>query len=237
MTEDKSKKLTAETPLGSIDFTHSIRRGLKRVYIRIERGGRVVLRSAPMPESSARSFIAMRAAWILATVEKSKNIPEPEPLKEISFLGKKYQLKRQKNEEMPVGRINLSFDDSVALAEYNPSMMRDELIIRKLEKFYRAEAEKTILPLVAKWSEIMRLRPTKVTFRNVKTRWGSCSSRGSLSFNINLVKAPIKCVEYVVVHELAHLRHHNHGVGFWAEVAKYLPDFAAYRDFLKNFRG
>jgi predicted metal-dependent hydrolase len=65
----------------------------------------------------------------------------------------------------------------------------------------------------------------RLSVRGQKTRWGSCSGRGTLSFNWRLVAAPRAVIEYIAVHELAHVRHRNHSKAFWAEVAGYLPEY------------
>lgn len=79
---------------------------------------------------------------------------------------------------------------------------------------------------------------TRVSVRGQKTRWGSCSLRGSLSFNWKLALAPEECrdeiIDYVVVHELCHLVHMNHSVAFWSEVERILPDCQKSRKWLKE---
>ena len=89
----------------------------------------------------------------------------------------------------------------------------------------KEEAKALILPLVEKWSAIMNVTPTFVGFRKNRTRWGSCSGKNRLNFNTRLAKMHPDFIEYVVVHELAHIRHKNHSKNFWAEVEKYLPDY------------
>ena len=74
----------------------------------------------------------------------------------------------------------------------------------------------------------------RVTIRCQQTRWGSCSSRGNLNFNCLLMLAPEEVLDYVVVHELAHIRHHDHSPAFYAEVERYLPDWRVRRELLKN---
>ena len=79
-------------------------------------------------------------------------------------------------------------------------------------------------------AELQRLR----TIRAQRTRWGSCSARGSLSFNCLLMLAPPEVREYVAVHELCHRKQMNHSAAFWREVASCLPDYAAQRAWLRE---
>ncbi len=91
----------------------------------------------------------------------------------------------------------------------------------------KEETAALVLPLVEKWSTIMMLYPSYVGFRHNRTRWGSCSSTNRLNFNTRLATMHPDFVEYVVVHELAHIKHKNHSKDFWAEVEKFLPDYKA----------
>jgi predicted metal-dependent hydrolase len=96
---------------------------------------------------------------------------------------------------------------------------------KELDIFYKKVTIETISPLIETWSKTMQLFPTQVGYRKTKTRWGSCSHKNSLSFSTNLAKMNLEFIEYVVVHELAHIKHKNHSKAFWGEVAKYLPDY------------
>jgi len=89
----------------------------------------------------------------------------------------------------------------------------------------KKDAKVLINPLVAKWALSMGVDPKSVGYRYNKSRWGSCSHENRLNFNTKLAMMNPKFVEYVVVHELAHIRHKNHSSAFWAEVEKFLPDF------------
>lgn len=77
----------------------------------------------------------------------------------------------------------------------------------------------------------------KITIRNQKTRWGSCSSKGNLNFNCLLMLTPSEVIDYVVVHELCHRKEMNHSVAFWAEVEKVLPDYKEQVKWLKENGG
>ena len=87
---------------------------------------------------------------------------------------------------------------------------------------------------VARWSERMGLYPTQIRITSAKTRFGSCGANGHICFSWRLMQYPPEAIDYVVVHELAHLKHMNHSPAFHALVAKYLPDHRQRRALLKR---
>lgn len=108
---------------------------------------------------------------------------------------------------------------------------------RRLETFkqrYREEARALIGQRLNHFQPLTGGTYTSVTIRDQKTRWGSCSSRGTLSFNYRLIFAPPAILDYVVVHELCHLTHMNHSAAFWAHVSSVLPDYRVRRQWLKD---
>ena len=87
------------------------------------------------------------------------------------------------------------------------------------------------------YAEIMGVTYGRITIRNQKTRWGSCSSKGNLNFNCLLMLMPDKVLDYVVVHELCHLKQMNHSKKFWKEVERYMPDYPNYKKWLNENGG
>lgn len=87
------------------------------------------------------------------------------------------------------------------------------------------KARKYIPERVAYFAEHMGVTYGRITIRNQKTRWGSCSSKGNLNFNCLLMLTPVEIIDYVVVHELCHRKEMNHSGAFWNEVEKVLPDY------------
>lgn len=105
---------------------------------------------------------------------------------------------------------------------------------RYLLYWYTSESERIARGLVPKWSKTLGARPRLVTVKYAKTRWGSCSSSGNLFFNSRLSMLSEDVAEYVVVHELCHLKQMNHSAAFWDEVCSALPRARALRRKLRE---
>lgn len=99
---------------------------------------------------------------------------------------------------------------------------------------YRTQAKQLISSRVQYYAGRMLLRPSAIKVNGARRRWGSCSHRGSLNFSFRLIFAPLAVIDYVVVHELAHMRHLNHSRAFWDCVATVLPDFRNHHRWLRE---
>jgi len=102
-----------------------------------------------------------------------------------------------------------------------------------VKELYKQKTPEIVLPFVYEYAKKMNLHPSKVSFRFNKSRWGSCSYKDSIIFNFYLAKLPVDIIEYIVVHELAHIKHKNHQKEFWSLVGEYFPD---YKDRIKRLR-
>lgn len=98
----------------------------------------------------------------------------------------------------------------------------------------KLQARAAIEEETARQAQRMGLRYRSISIRDQRTRWGSCSSKGTLSFNWRLIMAPPTVVTYVIIHELAHLRQPNHSKSFWEIVAAYYPDYKLARSWLRK---
>lgn len=115
-----------------------------------------------------------------------------------------------------------------ARRENHPEPSADE------EAALRAKAKALLPPLVAHYAALMGVVPTGITITGARTRFGSCSPKNRLSFSFRLMDYPMDAIVYVVVHELAHILHKNHGPDFYKEIERILPDWQARNALLKK---
>lgn len=105
----------------------------------------------------------------------------------------------------------------------------------ELDAFLKKEAKEQILPMVEEFALKMQCHPKQIKFRKNKSRWGSCSTHNVINFNFLLMKFPKSVIEYVVIHELAHIKHKNHSKAFWNYVEAFCPTYKEQERLLKLF--
>jgi len=112
----------------------------------------------------------------------------------------------------------------------------NETVFQKhIDKYYKQEAIKYIPKMVEEWAKNMHLAYNKVSFRKTKRQWGSCSKENNLSFNTMIMKLPPDVIQYIIIHELAHITHKHHQKAFWGLVEEYLPSYKERIKELKNY--
>jgi predicted metal-dependent hydrolase len=127
---------------------------------------------------------------------------------------------------------SLNEDEFLLLGE---TKKYEDYNIKNIDKFYRAEIEKILPQKVEEYSKKMNLFPTSISYRKNKRTWGSCNYKNGLNFNILLMKFPIEVMEYVIIHELSHIKHKNHSKDFWNLVAFYCPNYKEVEKSFKKF--
>lgn len=185
-------------------------------------------------------FIEMQTPWIekqFTKFEKQNTIhPKPKYLKGDVFyyLGEPVELNLIPSSFWRP-RINIRGDKMVISIHRDMTMSEGKKIIKKtIQNFYKKKAEEVIHDRLQFFNEYYQLEYKRVTLRNQKSRWGSCSGKKNLNFNWKLVMAPIEVIDYVVVHEMCHLSQMNHSAKFWNLVAEKIPNYKDIRKWLKD---
>jgi hypothetical protein len=117
----------------------------------------------------------------------------------------------------------------VSVAFDVPAPDRPARARRLLAGWYRRHAREKLPEIVTRWASKLDVDPTSVLVREAPKRWDSCDPRGNLRLNWRVIQAPPRLIEYVVAHELMHLRHEHHSAAFWATLGRVLPDYEARR--------
>lgn len=198
-----------------------------------------VLIAAPEQASTdeVRALVTRRAPWILQRATPEVLRPRPKEFvsgESVPYLGRQVRLFV---EPRAVPRVSVRFthwDFHLTVPEHLTGDERRAAIERALTRWYKARATQRLAEVIARWSAQAGLSPTAVLVRSQRQRWGSCSPDGTLRFNWRIVMAAPDLIDYVVVHELIHLRVRHHDAVFWAKVARLLPDYQRLRAQLKE---
>jgi len=213
-----------------IQIDKLVRSKRRTIALIVERDGTFTVR-APLrvPQAEIDSFVQQKADWITRTREKIKSV-QPVSKKQYAdgetflFLGSLFELKLVGSQKPA-----LQFNDGFALSQ--SARERGEAYF---VRWYKERAFEIISERVREYSQRHGFTPSQVKISSAKTRWGSCSSTGTLNFTWRLVMAPLEVIDYVVVHELAHLRVKNHSRKFWKAVEAVCPDYKRYRKWLRE---
>lgn len=158
------------------------------------------------------------AAWVIEKQEKYETYREEIPEREFDegamfpYLGEEYQIVVERRSSSQIVK------NALRLAEHH---VNQTSIKRALETLYRRKARERFEKRAEHYAEKMNVEYDKIQIRNQRTKFGSCSTTGTISLNWRLMMGPSEIVDYVIVHELAHLREQNHGKDFWSLVAEY----------------
>ena len=220
-------------------FVYELRQSAKRrsLSIEVHPDLRVVVR-APlrMPKREIEDFVAERAPWIGAQLEHFRQAPRLPLLPTFAdgaihhYLGLPHRLQFDAQARHGVERL----DDRLVIGG---RAARDVLTARHaLKHWYRARAATEFAAILAECHQYPRFQrypcPT-LNIRAMRTRWGSLGSRRGMTLNLVLIQAPRECIEFVVMHELCHLRYHGHGKGFYRLLDQVCPDWRARKRLLE----
>lgn len=222
----KNTKFTIKNKNDNIAINIRVSKKAKRMILKFSQvDGFELVRPYNFPERKALDFIIKHEDWVLnkASLKNDIKVISLENGAEISIFGITYTITHTDNL-----RGLTHFDgDKIIVSGYN------EFINDKIVRFLKQHIKQTIQDVALKKADLLDVKFKKISIRDTKTRWGSCSSSGNLSFSWRLVFAPFDVFEYVVCHEVAHLREMNHSKNFWSLVKQICPHYKQHKDWLK----
>jgi predicted metal-dependent hydrolase len=231
---------------------HVISFGSRKISYRLYRADRKKLRIVVSPdlsvdvfapkkssESHIHDLVKKKARWITKSIDKLESYhPLPTPKQYISgetlvYLGRQYRLKVQNGAKEPAklrGRfLYIRTKDKTDRSNVKKSM----------DEWYRRRAKDVLGRYMDKCINIAArhgISEPYMSVRLMRKRWGSCSPSGRITLNLKLVQLPVQCVEYVIMHELCHLKHPNHSKLFYSFLTRCLPDWRKRKKTLDRVR-
>ncbi len=206
-----------------------IRSRRRTIALIVQSDGRLVVR-APLraPEATIQAFVGSKAAWIRKKQAQARATRLPERQyregEQFWYLGQTYPLRL-----VPHQRPALQFGTAFRLARSAQPRARAAFV-----RWYKVRAAEVLAERVERAAQAYGFEVGRVRITSARSRWGSCSPQGTLSFTYRLVMAPVEVIDYVVVHELVHLKIKNHSPAFWSRVAALMPDYRRHLTWLKK---
>ncbi len=228
--------MVAQIQLGDIKVD-VIRKRIKNIHLSVYPPTGAVRISAPerLSLDTVRVFALSKLGWIKKNQRKLQD-QERESRREYIereshyVWGRRYLLNVIEREEPP--SVRLEHSRMVLTVRPNAEWVKRKEVV---EHWYRQLIREALPPLIAKWEPIMGVRVAWCTVRKMKTRWGSCTPRTRrIRINTDLAKKPLECLEYILVHEMAHLLEPTHNKRFVALMDQFLPTWKNCRDELNR---
>ena len=215
----------------SIEVVRTKRR--KTASIKVIDGSVQAIVPDQLSDGRVQDLIQKRTPWIRKRLREQSQIITPKPKEYVSgesftYLGRNYRLKVSRGTDREVklkgGYLEVSL----------PKKPKDGDIRTALIEWYEQHALERLTQKTNRYAGIMGVTPSSISVRDYKARWGSCSSKGEISYNWRIIIAPHHIVDYVVVHELCHLKHPNHSPAYWKSVNREFSDYQVCRRWLKE---
>lgn len=173
--------------------------------------------------STVAKFLDQQSTWLTEHLQKHQTQDSPNTL---LFWGSDYKIQLGSGEQ----RVHLRGDTCFI----HPVTASNDSLTQTLDRWLRTQAAEKITPLFLTYRQRMDIQAPLLKWRETKSRWGSCSSKGHIMLNWRLIHTPEEVARYVVIHELAHRVHHDHSKKFWSLVEKFDPAYKLHRGWLKR---
>jgi predicted metal-dependent hydrolase len=205
----------------------------KRITIKIEPPEQIIVVAPKLiPKAIINKFIQTQTPWIeqnLKRISKHSFVPETKDF--LYLFGKKFDKHQQFNKNQSLG---IYIQDQNLVINYPDSKQSKSIIKKEIKAFVKKTATIYLQKQTENLAKKMNTNFQKLSLRTQKTRWGSCSSQDNLNLNLNLIHYPKAVIDYVIIHELAHLTQHNHSKKFWQIVARHDPNYKEHRKYLRT---
>lgn len=205
------------------------------VGFKVTKDGVTVLAPSRISNRELETIVQTKALWINQTWEKAQRQQTPQRLyqtgESFPFLGHDYPLSiiqtDRRQVELDTGEICIDLDrtDSRDIQQQCETMMAEWL---------QRQAEDYLPQRLKHWADITTWQPNSLKIRDYKSRWGSCDQFGRITLNNRLMMAPEGVIDYVIIHELAHLLELNHSTAFWTLVGRHCPSYKTQRNWLRK---
>lgn len=225
-------------------INYQIRRSgrAQKTRIVVSAGKIEVVAPLTISEQRIHAFVAAQQAWIRDALkrvrQRAQNTPSLAPAVYtagalVPFQGRQVPLTVQPTSAKRL-RVQFTGEHFMVYLPEADSNRESERIKTALESWMKLHARQLAEQWIDKHSQPHRLLPRSLRIKTQKSRWGSCGPHNDINLNWLLILAPPPIMEYVVVHELCHIRHKNHSQDFWQLVATHLPDYPRHRRWLKQ---
>ncbi|NEX18797.1 M48 family metallopeptidase [Thiorhodococcus mannitoliphagus] len=219
------------------ELTFEVRRSAQRktLEITLDRGGELIIAAPPgIGQEVLAAFVREKRFWLYAKMAEKESRLQPLEAKEFvsgagfPYLGRSYRLLLVDAQEVPLKLEAGRFKLRRSLASEGR---------RYFVHWYSSHARTWLRTRVRGWARRMALQPDGIEVRDLGFRWGSCGRGGKLNFHWAVMLMPVGIVDYVIVHELAHLEEPNHTPAFWQRVSRAMPDYGQRKAWLAEHGG
>lgn len=220
------------------DIAYSSRR--KHLAIAVKPDKHVeVLAPSHLDQEAIQELVRKKAGWVKEQLEWFDHINHLTASREyvngetFLYLGRQYRLKIIQDGNRPSAKLRGKYFE-VTLPEHTTDEKRREAVKRALWRWYRGHAEKKLGELVGSYSRRLHIETPGFKVKYQAKRWGSCSKENGLNINLRVIMAPMSQIEYVVAHELCHLKYKDHSAEFWQLLRLVMPDYEVRKENLRR---
>lgn len=221
----------------SYEERHSLR--AKNLSVTVSKGKVRVNIPKGVTVEQAIKFIESKKDWVFKHMEKHKKLERQIPTKEyvagekFPYMGRELLLDTR---AQPGKFTTIQLESHtilVSISEDIPKSMWPEVVRDSLLYVYQKQAKKVFTEKLNFNAKIMGLQYNEMRIKEQRTKWGSCSRKGNINLNWKVLMAPNEVIDYLIIHELAHLKHMNHSKEYWLFVASFMPSYKKWQKWLK----